>query len=357
MHFYESMIMYTADGLQVKSYANQHPEGFVIAKPKYIPTTKIRSEKLQIRQLDGKEVNRLDYWIDDKELERYINEFKKTYPDYIYDCDLYNTWFFGVPKDKITFLGNPKKGTKELLAKDKNEMDKYQTITKELVEFLSGSGVSTEKIGLTNSTLLGNYTYGRSDIDLIVFGKDNFWKTINYLKEAKHPMLKWRDYAAWQKYYASYNTGLNFTEEEFIRHAQRKVADGFFDGTVFSIFGVEEENEATFEWGKEKYERIGMATIKGTVTDNYNASVRPACYEIENASIVDGPEIKGEIRQVVSFARDFLMQAYPKENLAARGILEKVIPANGDEEYYRIAIGYFDSYISRKGEEFIKVKL
>jgi hypothetical protein len=49
-----------------------------------------------------------------------------------------------------------------------------------------------------------------------------------------------------------------------------------------------------------------------------------------------------------------MMQVKKGEPVTAREMLEKVIPVNGDEEYYRITIGYFDSYLSRKGEEFIK---
>ena len=53
MHFYESMIMWSDDGLQLKSYANDHPEGFVIAKPKYIPRQKIDCSGFQERNIQG----------------------------------------------------------------------------------------------------------------------------------------------------------------------------------------------------------------------------------------------------------------------------------------------------------------
>ena len=99
---------------------------------------------------------------------------------------------------------------------------------------------------------------------------------------------------------------------------------------------------------------MGMATVKGKVKDDYNGVVRPGYYELENASVVQGPDVK--VKKVVTYARDFMLQAFKGENIVAAGILEKATPLKGGEEYYRIVIGYFESYTTRRGEEYIKVQ-
>ena len=49
------------------------------------------------------------------------------------------------------------------------------------------------------------------------------------------------------------------------------------------------------------------------------------------------------------------MLAYPDEKIEASGVVEEVTKKSG-EKYYRLVIGYFDSYLSdRRDNEYIKV--
>jgi len=355
MHFYESMIMWSDDGLQLKSYANDHPEGFVIAKPKYIPRHKIDCSGFQERNIQGSDVRRFDYWaVDEKTLKQYIEDFRKAYPEYIIDSKLHNTWFMGVPKKKIAKLPDPKEGVKRILSLKEPEMDEYMKRAQGFLHLMLDNGLKANEIGVTNSTLLGTYTYGRSDIDVIVYGKKNYWEYINFIRTAKHPWLRSKSLEEWKKYFASYNAGLFISEDEFIWHAQRKFIDVYFGETVVSVFGVENPDEISVKWGNEKYTQMGMATVKGKVKDDYNGVVRPGYYELENSKVIKGEDIK--VKKVVTYARDFMLQAFKGEDIVAAGVLEKATPLDGSKEYYRIVIGYFESYTSRRGEEYIKVE-
>ena len=71
VHFYESSIVITKDNLYCKVFANEHPEGYLIAKPKYIPSNKISSTVLPLRYLFGQSFHRLDMWKDKNELNNY----------------------------------------------------------------------------------------------------------------------------------------------------------------------------------------------------------------------------------------------------------------------------------------------
>jgi len=68
-----------------------------------------------LRFLFGQAFHRLDTWKDKEELTKYINEFKRVYPDYIYHSELHDNWFFVVPRHKIERIYDPKQGLKELM--------------------------------------------------------------------------------------------------------------------------------------------------------------------------------------------------------------------------------------------------
>jgi len=354
MHFYESRVITSKDGIQLKSYANEHPEGFVIAKPKYIPRSKVSCETFQKRDMMGVPVNRFDYWsADEAGLRKYVESYRKAFPEYVYECPIHKRWFFGVPTSRIDQAPDTREGVQRLMKKGEDELDVYLKEVKEFLELLHDNGIKYSEMGITNSTLLGNYTYGRSDMDIMIFGKDNYWKFFHFIGEASHPLLRWRTVEEWQKYYATYNAGLNFSEKEFIWQSMRKRGDGLFGKTVFSVFGVEEPGETAVKWGEESYTPMGNITVKGKVMDCHHSIVRPGFYDIEDSKVIDGKDVP--VKRIVTFARDFMAQAFKGEEVVANGVLEKVTPVNG-EEYYRVVIGYFDSYFKNRGVEFIKVR-
>ena len=81
MHSYESSIITTKDGIYCQVYGNEHPEGKILEKPKYIPTDKISSDFLPYRFISGKKMNRLNLWIDKNKLKEYLESFCKAYPN------------------------------------------------------------------------------------------------------------------------------------------------------------------------------------------------------------------------------------------------------------------------------------
>ncbi len=363
-HFYESILIDTVDGFQCKSYANEHPKGFVIVKPKYIPKNSISGKGLKYRFLFEKCLIRFNQFAPKDKLVGYVSEFRKKFPEYIYDCPLHKNWFYVVPISKIKTSHDGKKGLQELLQVPENDLDQYLKLVRELVELLEKSGVKSESMGITHSTLLGNYTVGKSDIDIIIYGKENGWKILDFLKKAKHEKLKWKTDKEWAEYYKEHRTveSSHFTEEEYVKHRGRKRYEGMFGGMVFTLFTVEEPGETWFKWGEAEYEPKGLATIKAVVKDHYNSHVRPGFYEVEKAELINGehktPKIDSSIpiKRIVTYSIPFVQQALKGEKISACGLLELVKPKKG-EKYYRIVVGYFDAYLNeRREKEFIKAE-
>jgi len=137
----------------------------------------------------------------------------------------------------------------------------------------------------------------------------------------------------------------------------RKRTEGFFNEKLFVLFPVEEENETWHKWGEERYTPLGIAEIEAVVTDNSNSIFRPGCYEIKNSKIIHSEVEKKDfpIRKIVFYSRDYVVQALPEEKIRACGLLEEVTNIKTQQRYYRLVIGYFDSYLSdRREKEYIK---
>ncbi len=356
MHFYESSIITTKDGLHCQVYGNEHPIDSILVKPKYIPTEKLKSDALQYRFISGKKMNRLNLWADKEKLKQYIADFKNAYPDYIYSSEMHDNdrLFFSIPVDSIERVYFPRRGISELMAMPEKSLDDHLKVVYQFVKFLLKSGLRLKDLGITYSTLMGHYLSNISDINIVVYGKENFWKLMKYLETAKHPLLRWKNKEDWLNFYRGRNRFAIFNKDEFVRLMSRKKSEGFFDDSLFVIFGAEKEEEVWFKWGTEKYKALGLVTVEGIVTDNFSSVARPGYYEIKDSKILDRKN-KYDVKKIVFYSRDYGMLAYPGEKIKACGLLEKVEPNEG-EPYYRVVVGYFDAYLNdRREKEFIKV--
>src|SRR3989344_5283091 len=151
-HFYESTLIDTVDGFQSKSYANEHPPGYIIVKPKYIPGEAIKGEGLKYRFLFERCLVRFNLFAKKEKLSEYIKLFEKKFPDYIYHSPVHKNWFFAVPVSKIKTVHDGRKGLQELLKVPKKDLDEYLTLVVELIELLAKSCVETKDLGITHST-------------------------------------------------------------------------------------------------------------------------------------------------------------------------------------------------------------
>jgi len=351
-HLYESVLIDTVDDIQCKVYANSHPTGLIIVKPKYIPSDKLELVGLKKRFMFSKSVYRFNLFNDKEIVEKNMAEFKSKLPDYVYYSDSHKNWFFVVPREKIKKIHNPKEGLRELLKIPESDLDPYLKAVVNFIKLIQQSGVSIDNFGINHSTLLGNYTPGKSDMDIVVYGKDNGWKVVNFMEQANHPMLKWKTEEEWRRYYKDRIVSKVFTENEYIANMMQKKDDGFFEGNVFSIFCVEEPEELWYNWD-DKHKPLGEVKIQALVTDHYNSIVRPGYYELKDSKILSGYE-DIPIKKIVNWSRPFSLQAKKGDKVECYGLLEEVTTVKG-EKFNQIVIGYTDAYTTERGEkEYLK---
>lgn len=350
-YFHEAALVDSIDGVQFKIYSNTHPKGFIIAKPKYVPSGLVNLTGLKKRFLFSKCMSRFNLFNNKEIVEKNLDALKEKFPEYIYECRKHKNWFLGLPEKKVKKFYDTKEGLQELMRVPIEDLDSYLKATRKMVNILVQSGVSIKNLGISHSTLLGNYTPGKSDIDILIFGIDNGWKAIKHLEKCSDPSLKWKSGQDWAKYYRDRVVSKIYTEEEYIANMVRKKNDGFIDGNVFSLFCIENENKSWYDWEAER-EPIGTVKIKAKVKDEYYSIVRPGYYEIEDSKVLEGYK-NVPIKRVVTWAMPFNLQAKKGEHIESCGLLEKV--SSKEREFYQIVIGYFDTYTTDRGEkEYLK---
>jgi len=357
MHFYEASIITTKDGLHCQVYSNQHPSDGILVKPKYIPTEKLESSALQYRFISGKKMNRLNLWANQEELKRYIGEFKASYPKYIYKSPHHKIGerlFFMVPFDEIERVYFPRKGLQELMSMPPESLDLHLSNIYEFINFLLKSGIRQKDLGITYSTLMGHYS-SKSDMNVVIYGKDNYWKIMDYLNKNGHPKLRWKTEMEWLDFHKKRNRFQIFEKEPFLKSMIRKKSEGFFNEALFVMFCVEKVEDSWFKWGNEWYTEMGPVTVEGEVTNHFSSVVRPGCYEINNSQIIEGTD-NVPVKKIIFYSRDYCDLARTGDKIKACGVLERVDPRDGADSFYRLVVGYFDAYTSdRRDKEYIKV--
>lgn len=345
--YYEASLVDSINGIQFKVYSSAHPKGFIIAKPKYVPIGLMNLVGLRKRFLFSKAMFRFNLFNNKDVVEHNLNEIKEKFPEYIYKCDKHKNWFLGVPESKVERFYDTRQGLQELLRVHLEDLDDYLKATRKMIDLLVEAGIPTKDLGISHSTLLGNYTPGKSDIDILIFGMENGWKAIKHLENSNSDSLKWKSREDWSRYYKDRVISKVYSEDEYVANMIRKKDDGFIDGNVFSLFCIEKEDELWYDWEAE-HEPLGIAKIKAKVKDAYYSIVRPGYYELEESAILDGYD-NVPVRRIVIWARPFNLQAKEGEYIEACGLLEKV--KSKEEEFYQLVIGYFDTYTTGRGEE------
>ena len=350
-YFHEAALVDSTDDMQFKVYSSTHPKGFIIAKPKYIPGNLIKFTGLKKRFLFSRCMTRFNLFNDKEIVKKNLQAIKEKFPEYIYECNKHKNWFLGVPEEKVKKFHDTKNGLQELLKVPVEDLDSYLKATRKMVDILAEAGISSKDLGISHSTLLGNYTPGKSDIDILIFGMKNGWKAIEHLKKCKNPSLKWKSEEDWAKYYRDRVISKVYAEKEYVANMVRKKDDGLIDGNVFSLFCIENENESWYDWNAE-HEPLGTVKIKAMVKNAHYSIVRPGYYELEDSKVLEGYR-DVPIKRIVTWARPFNLQAKENEEVEACGLLEKV--RSRKEEFYQVVIGYFDAYTTDRGEkEYLK---
>jgi len=219
---------------------------------------------------------------------------------------------------------------------DKERKDPLETMSVELVTLLStASGVSLEDFGVHGSIALNMHT-SKSDIDLVVYGAQNFRK----LEKAVDKLVNEKNL----KYHYSHQL------DKFRKHKLK------FKGRNFVYTAVRKPEEVTAKYGEHKYLQVMPVAFNCTITDDSEAMFRPAVYRITNySSLNPASEIPKDQKPTTAVSMIGLYRnvARKGEQIEVSGFLERVEHVKTGKFHFQVVVGsgtLEDEYIWPKQE-------
>lgn len=244
-----------------------------------------------------------------------------------------------VPLSDVVKHYSCEEAVKRLMAKGaRNELEEKAL---DLITQLSGeAGVKAENFGLTGSLLLGIH-HSHSDIDLIVYGGENFWKTLEAVEA-----LGYRGKAEAEPFLEKYPIG----REDAEKLASRVRHKGVYRGTLFSIHGVRSLEEIEEKYGDRIYQRVGLARARFEILDERESGFTPAVYLVEGeAETKDGGHYP--VERLTCYDLSFMALFKKGDRVEAYGKLEKVRDRRAKRSYYSLLIGSVEA----AGREYVKL--
>jgi predicted nucleotidyltransferase len=252
--------------------------------------------------------------------QTFLETFRHNFPSYVYFCPYRGKEVITAPLNSVKDIYVPKECLHRL-AKLQTK-DSLQNAALELVKLLSSeSQIEAEDFGIHGSIALNMHTT-KSDIDLVVYGAQNFRKletTINKLVEAGtlSYMSKNRTDAARQ-------------------------CKGKYHGKTFMYNAVRKPEEVNSRYGMARYYPIAPVRFCCTVKDDSEAMFRPAVYRIANHVPADRGSTFSENEVpnlVVSMIGCYRNVARRGDRIQVSGMLERVENLETGQVSHQVVVG------------------
>jgi predicted nucleotidyltransferase len=333
----------TKEGLIFRVFGYTHPSEGYICDVEYAPAEIFKSENPKAYRTDGKQVF---YKFYEDEGWKFI---ERNFPGHMVFHKLINRKVIGVRYHNIAEARTPAKELERLIAtKPKDGL--LKALQKVLETVTANSSLSTRNFGVFGSLLHGFHHPKFSDIDLIVYGRQNVMQireVLQELYESKSSLLT-NEFENDASVKGKNWRFKNLTSQAFMWHQKRKLIYGIFNDKA-SRRAIKVEFEPVKEWSEiqNEYGEIKKITLERwikaflQVKDDLDCSFMPSVYQVELLEIVDGPKF-GDVRRVVSYLEEFRMQAWKDEIVYVEGNLEKVETRHGS--FHQITLTYGPRY-------------
>jgi len=228
----------------------------------------------------------------------------------------------------IAIHHSPKNRLQQVLVKTRPDLIEQDCIA--LSRLLLEQGVSLDSMGVTGSLLIGAQN-ANSDIDLVIYGRENFHRIRECIKNLiaaqKLGALQDKD---WLDSYARRSCDLSL--QDYVWHEQRKFNKALINNRKFDLNLIEEAVESS----SVLYTKQGEIVIQAQVVDVQYAFDYPARFLLKHE----------KISEVLCYTATYTGQAEKNEWIEVSGALEV-----GSDGCQRILVG---STREAKGQ-FIKV--
>ncbi|UCH38214.1 MAG: hypothetical protein JSV76_03410 [Candidatus Bathyarchaeota archaeon] len=245
--------------------------------------------------------------------------FTQHYPNYLFNNPHLSKTVIAIPTVDLAVTYHPQQALQQLRMQIK--LDSLQDRALRFVELLSQeSRVQIENFGVHGSLCLNMHTHF-SDIDLSVYGANNFRKVMDTVQK----LILQDELVA-------------LFEHESDRYRKNK---GLFEDTKFVLNAIRQYSEITEMYGDYSYHPLQPVKLCCDVSDDQEAFFKPAIYGITNchpplSSLI--ADVDEDPTSLISMIGQYRGIAQKRQSVQAFGMVEKVTNTTSRIEY-RVVIG------------------
>ncbi|MEM2995610.1 MAG: nucleotidyltransferase domain-containing protein [Candidatus Bathyarchaeia archaeon] len=314
----------TLDGFVFNVFGYEHPKERVFSFLKYVPS---RFKELfnvpfleRMWRYGELELFRAEKLYTAGNYETFLEVFRENFSDYVYFCPFRKKEVISVPLSHIKRVYVPKECLDALRRYERK--DGLQKLTLDLINLISDeSKVAIEDFGVHGSIALNMHTAG-SDIDIVVYGGQNFRKVEAAIKKLVDEKT------------------LTYVFNNRLDVARRY--KGRYMDKIFMYNAVRKLEEVNSKYGEYSYTPIAPIKLCCTVKDDGEAMFRPAIYEIGNCQLKNvGFAIQKDVfpTAVVSMIGCYRNIARKGDKIEVSGMLERVEKVDTHEISYQVVVG------------------
>ena len=334
----------TCEGLIFRVFGYSHPLNAYVCDAEYAPAEIFTSNNPKAFRNKGKHVF---YKFYEDEGWEFV---KSNFPRYMIFHEMLCKNVVGVKCHDIVKVRRPDEKLKKLVKK--RTQDELLSALQSVLEFtINHSGLSVANFGVFGSLLHGFYHPRFSDIDLIIYGRENAAKLHSALTEFyedKHSPFR-NEFENESSIEGKQWRFQNYSPKELVWHQQRKMIYALFNDAKSGRF-IKTEFEPVKDWKEivnEYYSDVkirqkGWVKLLAHVTEDRDAPFIPSIYSIQPIKILRGAKCAEEATRIVSYMEEFRLQAHKDEKVYVEGNLEEVITPKGN--FHQIALTYCPRY-------------
>jgi predicted nucleotidyltransferase len=275
---------------------------------------------------------------------------RHSFPKYLIFHEMLQRKTIGVSQADVMKVMKPDEELQRL-AKTEPRDELIASLQNALRILTEQSGLMNKDFGVFGSILCGFHHPRFSDLDFVVYGRNNLAK----LRELM--LVLYSDSASFFKNEFESDEPIkgkqwrfkNFSPKEFVWHQRRKLIYSLFKDEKTKRI-IKTELEPVKEWQeisneydpRTKIAQKGWVKMYACITGDDDAPFMPSIYEIRPIKILQGSRRASEATRIISHMEEFRMQAYRDQTVYVEGNLEEAETPHGNS--VQISLTYCPRY-------------
>ena len=331
----------TGDNIIFRVYGYFHPPDTYVCDPEYAPAKIYKSTNPRAFRGTKKPIY-CKFYSDEG-----LQFVREKYPRYTIFYEPLQERIVGVPQAYIMETRKPDEGLRRLIEKQPED-DLVKALHKLFRLVTSRSVLSEKDFGVFGSLLHGFYHPKFSDLDLVVYGRENLRILCETLNELYQEASLQNEFESEKAIEGKRWKFVNYSPKEYLWHQRRKMIYALFKDAESGRV-IKTEFEPVKDWreicneysSNTRIVKKGWTKAFASITDDRDAPFIPSIYQIETLEILEGPEVE-DIRRILSYVEEFRMQAKRDERVCVEGNLEEVVTEA--KRFHQVTLTYGPRY-------------